>query len=633
MFVHKLYNQDYWAKVTEARKKEADALNPSTMTPPSATQLAGYSSFDARELYNGDKDTTGGDKDTTGGDKDTTNDGPKVGEIRVIDGVSYSWDGKTWVRLDTGDGGGGGGTFDLSIYKPGETVTINNKNYVFDGKTLVPIGTGGDNLNVGGNAGTTETPTTAIPNVVPGSDANVNTQKYIESLGTNTLAGQAYSEALARRLASIQNQQFAAGQSYQDMYDQARMSQAARRGMSDVSGMTGGMAEGMQAQLSAAEMRGLGQIGISREQTMRDLELARMGAPMEAFGEARAIDEYEMAKEELERSRMMQDVEMQQAETLFEQAQSGWVQNEDGTWTNIDKETQDALSLQAINAQQRAEVLGEMQYWQGVLADPTQVALHADAQKNLGTLQTRYADLLLNNSVMTGGPSSTTPTPEPEPEPEPEPTNDAWEIDFTKGTVEQNAQDYVANIGANLITEETDLSGFRTDIRTSEDLAEGIVKLAGDKDIEGYDFKPEIELVNRALYNRESITQDEFLNLADAGLVRFQGNEDFKFLEFAIGTEDLSSSIRYPKTPLMETFFRKMVADGILTENQVAQSVGDKGYTFPKSDISFANGQSGKLDNELINWLNAGKPTTSANINNTGFAAGSSDWLATLTGR
>jgi hypothetical protein len=118
-----------------------------------------------------------------------------------------------------------------------------------DGKPLVfkngrwEVYTGGTTREI-----RTEDPATiaAREQEMAGADANVPIDKYMQSLGTDTLAGQAYTDALARRLASIDEQQLAAGQSYGDMYEQAKMSQAARRGLSDVSGRTGGMADQAQ---------------------------------------------------------------------------------------------------------------------------------------------------------------------------------------------------------------------------------------------------------------------------------------------------------------------------------------------------------------------------------------------------
>jgi hypothetical protein len=366
---------------------------------------------------------------------------------------------------------------------------------------------------------------------VAGADANMPADQYLQSLGTDTLAGQAYQRALALRMASIDEQQLAAGQSYGDMYEQAKMSQAARRGMSDVSGMTGGMADQAQSRMSAAEIASLGQIGMGREATMRQLEMAELNAPMEAFQEGAQMDEFE-------RARQMQDTQMQQAETLFEQAQSGWRQDPTtGEWTNIDKQTQDALSLQAINATQRAEVLGEMQYWQAVLADPTQAMLHANAQQALGTLQTRYGELLANNSVMTGVPSGTTPetdTPETDtPETENTITTEEGEIvprvtpedggvEIETGlSLTGSMNSYISNKLTGLgITETMELPNFNNQIRDAEDLAPFIQTLAGDKATEGYDFAPEFELVNRYLKNPTEVSKAEYNRLQAAGIIK-----------------------------------------------------------------------------------------------------------------
>lgn len=366
---------------------------------------------------------------------------------------------------------------------------------------------------------------------VPGSDARMPFDQYMDSLQVNTLESQAYADSLARRLAAIDEQQFAAGQSYQDMYEQAQMSQARRRGLSDVTGFAGGMAEQFGARMSAAEMSALGQIGMGREAAIRGLEMQRMNAPMDAFAEAQAI-------QEADRTRMLQGIEMQRAQTLFEQAQSGWMQDpETGEWTNIDKETQDMLSLQSINAQQRAETIGEMQYWQAVLADPTQAMMHEGARAALGELQTRYANLLLNNQVMTGAPGSTTPTTTPTPESEPTTENTITTDDgrvvprvtpadggvtiATGQNLTGSLNSYVTTkLGGLGITEETDLPNFRNSIRDAEDLAPYIVNLAGDKATEGYDFAQELELVNRYLTNTTQVSKNEFSKLQEAGIIK-----------------------------------------------------------------------------------------------------------------
>jgi len=444
---------------------------------------------------------------------------------------------------------------------------------------------------------------------VPGADANQPVDKYMESLGVNSLAGQAYQEALARRLASIEEQRLSAGQTYQNMYEQARMSQAARRGMSDVSGMTGGMEQQMGSRMSAAEIASLGQIGMGRESTMRGLEQAELAAPMEAFQEGRAIDEYEIAKQELERSRTMQDTEMQRAETLFEQAQSGWMQNADGTWTNIDRETQNSISLQAINAQQRAEVLGEMQYWQAVLADPTQLSLHESARTALGQLQTRYGELLTNSSAITGRPQEATSpeitptggqTPEPEPEPEPEgfvrttgQTTQSAAVDFTKSRLNQ--------LGITDDSLESPINILRVGLQNQEDVANAIVALAGDKAVEGYNFEEEIQLVNKVLTDPTSISYEEFQEIKENNVLfkdtaKYYGVYGWDFDRSYVDGR-LTERFMFNDTPQNRELVQYLMDNGHLKEENI--SVKDGKYTVKSN---FRSGSQNEYEKYVLDF-------------------------------
>jgi hypothetical protein len=550
----------------------------------------------------------GGSGETGGGE---TGGGPTLGEIKVINGASYSWDGTRWVLVETGGGSGGtggtGGTGSGGAAGTGSSGTVPQEGDYKAGADGQPLVFKDGRWEVYGARNTREI-ITEDPNAepVPGADANVPIDKYMESLGTDTLAGKAYAEALARRMASIDEQQLTAGLSYGDMYEQARMSQAARRGMSDVSGMTGGMADQAQSRMSAAEIASLGQIGMGREATMRQLEMAELNAPMEAFQEGAQMDQFE-------RARQMQDTQVQQAQTLFEQAQSGWVQNEDGTWTNIDKQTQDTLSLQAINATQRAEVLGEIQYWQAVLADSNQASLHEAARENISTLQISYGNLLANNPVISGGPSGTTPPgpgpgPGPEPEPEPEPS---WQTDFTAGTLEQNATTFIATKLPTMgLSATDDLPGFRPGIRTDNDLAQSIYNLAGNKAVEGYDFATEIALVNKAAKNSDTLTSAEFDQLKAAGIYG-PTQQYHKLFDIGIPTNtgDLrGQTVNFPQNDLMKSFMVYLVNTGMLTENDVARSLRNNVYNISAID-SNQQPRFPQILDEFAKWNATGRPT------------------------
>jgi hypothetical protein len=414
---------------------------------------------------------------------------------------------------------------------------------------------------------------------VPGADANVPIDKYMESLGTETLAGKAYAEALARRMASIDEQQRTAGLSYGDMYEQARMSQAARRGMSDVSGMTGGMADQAQSRMSAAEIASLSQIGMGREATMRQLEMAELNAPMEAFQEGAQIDAYE-------RSKAMMDRDMQQAQTLFEQAQSGWVQNEDGTWTNIDKQTQDLISLQAINATQRSELLGEIQYWQSYL---TSNPGNQQALTTLTDLQAQYATLLSQSKDLaaqrTTGSSGSQPGPGPEPGPEP----DGF-VQQTGLTVRKSGEMFIESTLANLgFTDDMALPNFEVRIQSISDLAPLVYQLAGNKATEGYNFADEIDLITRAVYSPGELLPDEFEQLKALNIYK-ERTSYAQALGLGNGVNDEGQITHlYPINPRNQEFIASLLESGRLTEAQLQKSIQGNNYNL--STLYFADYQ------------------------------------------
>lgn len=213
-----------------------------------------------------------------------------VGQIYVKDGIQYEVvsvdeDGNPTALkrilssfrtgLNNGNTTEAGFRTGESPFKAGQTYTFDGVDYIWDGNQFTPKSQ---------ERGTQE---------VAGADANMPTDKYLETLGTNTLAGEAYANALARQMAAIQNQRTSIGQTYSDIYEQAKMAQARRRGLSDVTGFTGGMEEQMGARMSAAEMAALGQIGMGREQAIRDLEAQQLAAPSNAFLEAQQMLEFE----------------------------------------------------------------------------------------------------------------------------------------------------------------------------------------------------------------------------------------------------------------------------------------------------------------------------------------------------
>jgi hypothetical protein len=421
---------------------------------------------------------------------------------------------------------------------------------------------------------------------VPGADANVPIDKYMESLGTDTLAGKAYAEALARRMASIDEQQRTAGLSYGDMYEQARMSQAARRGMSDVSGMTGGMQDQLSSRMSAAEIASLGQIGMGREATMRQLEQQELDAPMAAFEEGRQIEAYE-------RSKAMMDRDMQQAQTLFEQAQSGWVQNEDGTWTNIDKQTQDTLSLQAINATQRAEVLGEIQYWQSYL---TSNPGNQQALTTLTDLQAQYATLLSQSKDLAAQRTPTTDDVDVDVDDdvvvEPEgfvrttgQTTQSAAVDFTKSRLNQ--------IGITDASLENPINILKPRFQNQEDIAEAVVELAGDKAVEGYNFTEEIELVTKVLTDPTSITFEEFKEIKENSILfdstaRYYGVYGWRFSRSTVAGK-ITEQFMFNDTPQNRELVEYLLENGQVKEDNI--SIKDGKYTIKSNFNSGSQNQ------------------------------------------
>ena len=83
-----------------------------------------------------------------------------------------------------------------------------------------------------------------------------------------TLNTTAMQRSIASDLASRADQIQATDQTYTDLYQQAKQQALLRRGASDTTGFTGGQAAGYQADLSAAEIQALGQIGTARQQAV-----------------------------------------------------------------------------------------------------------------------------------------------------------------------------------------------------------------------------------------------------------------------------------------------------------------------------------------------------------------------------
>ena len=130
-------------------------------------------------------------------------------------------------------------------------------------------------------------------------------QKYYTQQNDPAKAGSdAFRRAVATQLRQSYEQQRRTGESYSDLYQQARR-QATRRGaMSDVSGFSGGQARGAAARMSAAEIQALSGIAAQREGAIRDIRAQRQAIPSNALIEAQQADDFTRARQALESERI-----------------------------------------------------------------------------------------------------------------------------------------------------------------------------------------------------------------------------------------------------------------------------------------------------------------------------------------
>jgi len=139
---------------------------------------------------------------------------------------------------------------------------------------------------------------------------NIYSQYYTQQNDPAKAGSDAFRRAVASQLRQSYETQRQTGQSYSDLYQQARR-QATRAGaMSDTSGFSGGMARGQSARMSAAEIQALSGIGAQRERAMRDIELQRQAIPSNALIEAQQADQYARAQQKLDLERYEQAVEV-----------------------------------------------------------------------------------------------------------------------------------------------------------------------------------------------------------------------------------------------------------------------------------------------------------------------------------
>jgi hypothetical protein len=299
------------------------------------------------------------------------------------------------------------------------------------------------------------------------------------------------------------------------------MSQTARRGLSDASGMTGGMADQAGSRMSAAEMASLGQIGMGREAAMRGLEREEMAAPLAAFSDAQQIDQWSKAMEQYERQMGYEDTLRGREDVLFDQSQEDRERALADIETDRERQAlQDIYNKQAINAQQRVDILQQRDYWRGVLSDPATAEnreLQAMAQQNLDRLDAEYSTLLadygrLNNEALqqSGGEPTPEPGPTPEPTPPPRPEPGPGE------TAESVTQDWENEV-TNWI--DTELS-FNKDIPITRlnDAVSAVKELAPDNVPDDYNYASEMDLINKYYTSPSEMTLNEFNRIQGTAL-------------------------------------------------------------------------------------------------------------------
>jgi hypothetical protein len=70
------------------------------------------------------------------------------------------------------------------------------------------------------------------------------------------------------------------------------------------------------------------------------------------------------------------------------------------------------------------------------------------------------------------------------------------------------------------ITDDSELPNFANNINDQEDISNAIVRLAGDKATEGYDYAQELELVNRYLKQPQQVNEAEMNRLIEANVLK-----------------------------------------------------------------------------------------------------------------
>ena len=133
---------------------------------------------------------------------------------------------------------------------------------------------------------------------------DIYNQYYTQQNDPAKAGSDAFRRAVASQLRQSYETQRQTGQSYSDLYQQARR-QATRAGaMSDASGFSGGMARGQEARASAAEIQALSGIAAQREGAMRDILGQRQAIESNALLEAQQADAFQRAQSQQELARV-----------------------------------------------------------------------------------------------------------------------------------------------------------------------------------------------------------------------------------------------------------------------------------------------------------------------------------------
>jgi len=127
---------------------------------------------------------------------------------------------------------------------------------------------------------------------------------YTQEFNPAKAGSDAFRRAVASQLRDSYEQQRQTGQSYSDLYQQARRQVTRGGAMSDVSGFSGGMKRGQSARASAAEIQALSGIAAQREGAIRDIAQQRQAIPSNALLEAQQADLYTRALQAEEQKRL-----------------------------------------------------------------------------------------------------------------------------------------------------------------------------------------------------------------------------------------------------------------------------------------------------------------------------------------